>query len=217
MVDARFADVLIVYFHRKGAVAFSDQKRSAEIGKRTHKYHEGGGKYGRHAQRQYDRQKSPPAGASHICGSFEQRIVDVFQRARNIEKHERKEFCRQHEQDPLKSVDVRHYDIERRLQKFRDKPRTAEQQNPRIRTDKRRGHGSEHDQNLQQLPTFDFVDIVQVCKRHADDETNDRNAYRNFKTVEQRNKIIRIAEKLFKISERKRACRIVAYGLRYDF
>ena len=217
MVDARFADVLIVYFHRKGAVAFSDQKRSTEIGKRAHKHHESGGEYGRHTQRQYDRQKSPPASASHICGSFEQRIVDVFQRARNVEEHERKELCRQHEQDPFKSVDVRHYDIERRLQKFRDKPRTAEQQNPRIRADKRCGHGSQHDQNLQHLPAFDFVDIVQIRERYADDEADNRNAYRNFKTVEQRNKIIRIAEKLFKISERKCACRVVADGLRYDF
>ena len=105
----------IVYLYREGAVALPNQQRRAKIGKGAHEHQQRSSQDGGHAQGQDYFKKAHYALAAHVFRCLQQRVVNVFHSAGDIQKHQRKQLKRQHQQNAVEAVDAGQCDAQQRF------------------------------------------------------------------------------------------------------
>ena len=173
-VRAAFAQVRVVDHDREGLVALADEHRRAEVRKRLHEHHQRRGENRGHGQGQHDLHQTPHTRAAHVGGGLHQRVVDVLERAVHVDEHQREELERLHQQDALEAIDGRHLHAQQRGQELRDRAAAAQQQNPGIRSDERRGHAAQDGDDEQKFRAPDFIERVEVRNRHAQQQRHQR-------------------------------------------
>ena len=93
LVRPDLTDILVINDDRERHIPFSYHQWRTKVGKSTHEHHQSRSQDRRHAQRKNHTEKPFHARASHIGGSFQQRVVQILQCTRNIEKDQREQLC----------------------------------------------------------------------------------------------------------------------------
>ena len=165
MIHTAFTDILLVNFHREGAVPFTDQHRRTEVCHRPQENHQRNSQDRGHAQRDDDLHEAPDPGAVQVFGCFQQGLVDPLQRTADIQIDQREKLGRHHQHDAAEPVNAGHGHMEGVLHELCDGAAPSQQQDPGIGPDKGSGHGAEDGDDLEEEAALQFINGVGISQQ----------------------------------------------------
>ena len=175
MVRPVFTQVLVVDFHREGAVPFADQKRGAEVREGPHEHQQGGRQDGGHRQLHDDGEKPLDPGAAHVGRGFQQGVIDGFEGPVHVHEHQREEFEGLHHQNAAEAVDAAQADAEGVFEKDGDDAVSAQQHDPAVSADKRGGHAAQDRHHEEEFGPFKLEEGIKVGKGDAQQQSDQRH------------------------------------------